>query len=82
MAPGFSITQIATITQPSEAGTKHRPSPVILPSFSALLSRTLHKIPPEPHVTLLSLGAERFQLSDVTLGELDMMLCVSRTRRL
>lgn len=52
----------------------HKPSPVIIPPFSALLSR----IPPEPHITLLLLGGERFQLSDVALEELDMKLYASQ----
>ena len=43
-------------------------------------THTYTKIPPEPHVTLLFLGAERFQLSDAALGELDMKLYVSPVR--
>ena len=54
----------------------YRRSPVILPPFSMLLSPTPLRISPEPHVTLFSLGAERFQLSDAALGELDMKLYV------
>lgn len=53
---------------------KHLPSLTILPPFSELLSR----IPPQPHITLLLLGAEQFRLSDATLRELDMKLSVSR----
>ena len=53
------------------------PPHVILPPFSVLLSLIHPRIPPEPHVTLSFLGAERFQLSDVALGELDMKLYVS-----
>ena len=47
---------------------------VALPPFSARLSLARPGIPPEPHVTLLSLGAGRSQLSDAALGELDMKL--------
>ena len=47
-----------------------------LPPFSVLLSLKSSRIPPEPHVTLLSLGAGRSQLSDAALGELDMKLYV------
>ena len=54
----------------------HKLSPVIIPPFSALLSRIRPGIPPEPHITLLLLGAERFQLSDVALKELDLKLYV------
>ena len=55
----------------------HRPPPVMLSQFSIPLSRVSIRIPPEPHITLLFLGAERFQLSDTALGELDMKLYVS-----
>ena len=52
-----------------------------VPPFSVLLSLVFPKIPPEPHVPLSLLGAERFQLSDVAQGELDMKLYVSRVRQ-
>lgn len=55
---------------------KPNPSPTIIPPFAALLSRMPPRIPPEPHITLLLLGAEHFQLSDATLEELDMKLYV------
>ena len=62
----------------SSNGAKMQVSPhVALPPFSARLSIALHRIPPEPHVALLSLGAGRFQLSDAALGELDMKLYAS-----
>jgi len=57
------------------------PSRVVLPPLSVLLSLIPPRIPPEPHVTLSLLGAERSQLSDTALGELDMKLCVSRVRQ-
>lgn len=56
----------------------HSPPQTILPPFSVLSSLLFPKILPGPHVTLSSLGAERFQLSGVALGELDMKLCVPR----
>lgn len=55
-----------------------RPSSMIIPPFSALLSRIPSRIPLEPHITLLLLGAERFQLSDVAMEELNMKLYVPR----
>ena len=60
------------------AAEAHDPPHVILPPFSVLLSPMHSRIPPEPYVTLPFLGPERFQLSDVALGELDMKLYVSR----
>jgi len=54
---------------------------VALPPFSVISSLIFPGVLPEPHVTLSSLGGERFQLSDTALGDLDMMLCVSRVRR-
>jgi len=59
-----------------DAAKAHDPPRVILPRFSVLPSLIHSRIPPEPHVTLLSLGAEKFQLSDAALGELDMKLYV------
>ena len=62
----------------SSKGTKMQGSPyVAFPPFSARSSLVLPRIPPEPHVVLLSLGAGRFQLSDAALGELDMKLYAS-----
>lgn len=61
----------------NEAEACHQP-PVILPPFSTLLPLASPAIPPEPHVTLISLGAEHFQLSDAALGELDLKLYVPR----
>ena len=51
---------------------------VALPSFSAVSSLVIPTIPPESHDTSPPLGAGRFQLSDVALGDLDMKLYVSR----
>lgn len=56
----------------------HNPPQITLPSFSVLSTLIFPRIPHEPHVTLSSLGAERFQLSDAALGELDMKLYASR----
>ena len=56
----------------------HNPPRVTLPPLSVLSSLIFPRIPPEPHVTLSFLGAERFQLSDTAMGELDMKLYVSR----
>jgi len=56
----------------------HNSLRVTLPPLSTLLSLIPSRIPPEPRITLLSLGPERFQLSDTPMGELDMKLCVSR----
>jgi len=56
------------------AAEAHDPPHAILPPFSALLSIVHSRIPPEPHVTSSFLGAERFQLSDAALGELDTKL--------
>lgn len=50
-------------------------------SFSVLSSLIFPRIPPEPHVPLSSLGAERFQISEAVLGELDMKLYVSRVHQ-
>ena len=62
----------------SSKGAKVQGSPyVALPPFSAQVSLVPPRIPPEPHVTLLTLGAGRFQLSDAALGELDMKLYAS-----
>ena len=56
---------------------KAKNSPHALPPpLSVLLSLKSSRIPPESHVTLLSLGAGRSQLSDAALGELDMKLYV------
>jgi len=60
------------------AAEAHGPPHVILPPLSVLLSLTRSRIPPEPYGTLPFLGPERFQLSEVALGELDMKLYVSR----
>ena len=62
-----------------EVGT-HNPPRITLPPFSVLFSLMFPSILPEPHFTLSLLGAERLQLSDVALGELDMKLYVSRAR--
>ena len=62
------------------AAKAHNPPHAILSQFSVLPSLMHPGIPPEPHVTLLFLGAERFQLSDTALGELDMKLYVFRAR--
>ena len=48
----------------------------LLPPVSVLSSLRSPRVPPEPHITLLSLGTGRFQLSDAALGELDMKLYV------
>ena len=56
-------------------------SPIVLPPFTVLLSRISTGVPPDPYLTLSSLGAGRFQLSDVTQGELDMRLYVPRDPR-
>ena len=61
----------------SEVGT-YNPPRITLPPFSVLSSFLFPEIPPEPHVPLSFLGAEGLQLSDATLGELDMKLYVSR----
>ena len=74
-SPSFSVQPKAL----DDTKTQNPPR-VVLPPFSALLSLIFPRIPPEPHVTLSFLGAERFQISDVALGELDMKLYVSRTR--
>ena len=59
----------------SSTGAKMQGSPhVALPSSSARFSLVPLRIPPEPHIALLSLGTGRFQLSDAALGELDMKL--------
>lgn len=71
---GTSLDQ----SQPPTLEQVHHPHPVILPAFSRLLSRVPPRILPEPHLMLLSLGAERFQLSDTAMGELDMKLYVPR----
>lgn len=47
-----------------------------LPRLSVLPTLVFPSIPPEPHLTLSSLGPERFQLSDPDQGELDMRLYV------
>ena len=47
-----------------------------LPSFSVLSTLVFPGIPPEPRLTLSSLGADRFQLSDVIISELDTKLYV------
>lgn len=56
---------------------KHNLSRITLPSFSAVSSLVSPSIPPGFRVTLSSLGAGGFQLSDVALEELSMKLCVS-----
>ena len=66
--------QIRALREPE----RHTHPRIILPPFSVLLSHLSPTIPPEPHVTLSSLGAERFQLSEAALGDLDMKLYVSR----
>ncbi|KAF9785457.1 hypothetical protein BJ322DRAFT_831444 [Thelephora terrestris] len=71
-APGSSITTHVAISKPAPEAGRRRPYPITLPPFSALFPLIPPKIPPEPRVTLLSLGAERFQLSYASLGELDM----------
>ena len=53
----------------------HNFSQVTLPPFSVISSPS---VPPGPHVILSSLGAGGFQLSDVSLGELNMKLYVSQ----
>lgn len=59
-------------------GARMQGSPhVALPTFSTRFPPTPPGIPPEPHVTLLSLGAGNFHLSDAALGELDTKLYVS-----
>jgi len=59
----------------SIASPKHR-----LHALSGIISVPLSfippRIPPEPHITLSFLGAERLQLSDAALGDLDMKLYV------
>ena len=57
---------------------RHNLSRLTLPPFSAVSPLVFPSIPPGSHVTLSSLGAGGFQLSDVALGELSMKLCVSR----
>ena len=54
----------------------HSSPPALLPPFSIMFSPKSSRIPPDPHVALLSLGAGRSQLSDAALGELDMKLYV------
>jgi len=66
--------------RPPSPDQAHHSPPVILPAFSRLLSRVSPRILPEPHLTLLSLGAQRFQLSDTAVDELDMKLYVHLLR--
>jgi len=56
----------------------HSPPRITLPPFSVLSALVFSRIPHEPRVTLSFLGAERFQLSDAALGELDMKLYAFR----
>ena len=60
----------------------HNPPRIALPPFSVLSTLVFPRIPREPRVTLSFLGAERFQLSDATQGELDMKLYAFRVDRL
>jgi len=55
-------------------------NPSRFPPFSLLLALIFPRIPPEPRVPLSFPGAERLQLSDAALGELDMKLYGSRDR--
>ena len=75
--PHTSPTPQPHVLNASEA---HDPPYVILPPVSVLLSLAHSRIPLEPHVTSPFLGAERSQLSDAALGELDMKLYASRVR--
>lgn len=59
---------------------KHDPHRIVLPPPSTLFSLIFPRVPPEPHIPLSFLGAERLQLSDAALGELDMKLYVSGIR--
>lgn len=83
----------ALVRSPSRNSLPPEPQPHILdqvgaysypriapPSFSVLPTLVFPSIPREPYVTLSSLGTERFQLSDVTVGELDMKLYAFRCR--
>ena len=56
------------------------PPRITLPPFSVLSSLLFPRIPPEPYVPLSFLAADRLQLSDAALGELDMKLYVSLVR--
>ena len=47
-----------------------------LPPYSVLSTLIFPSIPPEPRITLESLGSERFQLFDVVQNELEMKLYV------
>lgn len=62
----------------SDADGTHNPPQITLPPFSVLSFLLFPRIPSEPRVPLSFLAAERFQLSDSALGELDMKLYVSR----
>lgn len=79
--PARALTHSFGRNSPSHyASPKHRlhdPPHFTLSPISVPLSFILPRIPPVPHVTLSFLGAERFQLSDAALGDLDMKLCVS-----
>ena len=83
--PGYATPPSCVLPEPGPRTLKetqiHDSTRVALPPFSTLFPLIPPRIPPEPHITLLSLGAERFQLSDTAMGELDMMLCVARVRR-
>lgn len=75
--PPFPIPHEPRPHTSSEVGT-YNPPRITLPPFSVLFSFLFPEIPPEPHVPLSLLGAEGLQLSDATLGELDMKLYVSQ----
>jgi hypothetical protein len=57
--------------------TKHNLPRAALPPFSAIPSLVFPGILPGPHVTLPPLRPGGFQLSDISLGELNMKLYVS-----
>ena len=60
----------------------YNPPRIVLPSFSVLSALVFPSIPREPHATFSLLGAERFQISNATQGELDMKLYAFRIYRL
>jgi len=60
----------------------YNPPRIALPSFSVLSTLVFPSIPREPRATFSFLGAERFQISDATHGELDMKLYAFRIYRL
>ncbi|KAF9785434.1 hypothetical protein BJ322DRAFT_829801 [Thelephora terrestris] len=80
-SPPSLVSPVSRLHAVNEVET-HRPYSVALPPFSIPLPRIHTRIPPEPHIALLLMGAERLQLSDVALGELDMKFRISALCRL